>query len=166
MNESPAAQGARQPVCEIRSSGLAELIRPLLPPSPGIRVTCRVAFKAGGGCKGVPTLVLCWGGVLEVMASWHGEAGFGIYDLAAPLLFLREGLFALARGAPTWFCPVTRPLAEAFRSLPERQRQVLSLHQSGERVKAIGVHLGLKPQTVSEHLRRARHHLKCFDPAG
>ena len=154
------------PLIDVTTAGLAELIRPVVPEYSGVRIMCRARFVSGEELPPGPLLLVCWGDALDLLARWPGRAGMGLYDLSSPLPCLHEGLLALARGAITWFCPVSRPLAASLRSMPERQRQIFTLHISGLRTKEISTRLGLKPQTVSEHLRRARlHFLECGDLA-
>lgn len=151
------------PLVDISAPGLAGLIHPVIPADLAVRIVCRKRYQpAANG----PVLVLCWGDAIAVLARWPGHPGFGVYDLASPHACLLEGLLALTRGATTWFCPVSQPSALAFQRLPARQRQVFALHTSGLRLKDICTRLGLQPQTVSEHLRRARLNLECHDPVG
>ena len=150
---------------DVTTAGLAALIRPVVSEHPDVRIMCRARFVSGEELPPGPLLLVCWGDALDLLARWPGRPGLGLYDLSSPLPSLHEGLLALARGAVAWFCPVSRPLAASLRSMPERQRQIFTLHISGLRTKAISTRLGLKPQTVSEHLRRARLHLQCSIPA-
>jgi hypothetical protein len=150
------------PLPDVTTAGLAALIRPVVSQHPEVRIMCRARFFSGEELPPGPLLLVCWGDALDLLARWPGRPGFGLYDLSSPLPCLHEGLLALTRGATTWFCPVSRPLAASLRSMPERQRQIFTLYASGLRMKTICTRLGLKPQTVSEHLRRARlHFLAC-----